>query len=219
MDEKFIEKMEQWDILMNLMGITNYVQENGDLVLGEPLAWLYDEYTSWLARINDPDPMLTAVMRSIEMGVTIDNIEEYYKYRDEKERQALLEAMLQAELNNTRIHELIQQHNFEFFESKQYPKHTNFKFNMPAGFEVKGRAFRVSGYGPWRVWLSWRNKQNKTVKQYKNLYAWFGSDIMPSGFPDHWQNNRLTSDALAYIVAWRCTNNQLKKLGMTYPKQ
>jgi len=211
---EFINKMEQWAIVMALMGQTrDQIEEDenwDDHGLIETIGVLMDIEE----RKRDPGDKIHAALRSLEMDVSVSEIYSYYDHLnkiDQEREKAEREREVQ---DNPALVKLRNKHDFVFItDSKQYPKHCHFKFKIPGGTEVRGRIFRHS-WRELRIWLTWKDKQGKPHKNLTTCYD--GREFTyPGSFPRQWFNDHAkTAKQLAQIIAWKQIHNSKLPTGM-----
>ena len=207
MDSNKLEKMKQWETVITVMGF--------DLDSVMDSAWDSDdefmstlvEYRKLEQRKADQEPVLQAVLRTLEMNIDEDDIEEYHDYIEK------LKAKKQEELDTIAINSspLIQRlhtvHGFEFVDSpRRYRSHLCFKFKTADGTAISGRAFRPT-WDIHRIWTSWKDKTGKSHKQkWEPKYSTYA----PKDFPAPWANSRASTEVLCYMMAYYITTPKVK---------
>ena len=209
---KELERMEQWQTIVGLLG---YGLD--DILCDDDEDGVYQtivDYRRWQQRLENPDNAMVAALRTIEMGITDDdiyNLERHYETinyeEDEARRQQLVDT-------NPALVKLKTVHEFAFVTSKQYPKHKHFEFKMPSGVKVAGRAYQKS-WDNYVIWMQWRNEDNKIEKQQWKVSIW-GTKI-PKTFPESWRTGfRVDIEHLCYATAHFCTNKRMPA-GLVWP--
>lgn len=216
-----IRKMEQWTMVMVLMGFdrerldNDYYEENGGVI--ETLETL--ESIEERKHI-DGDP-IHAAYRTIEMNITSGEITDYHDYLDAlAHEQNTIDAALRIQ-NNPALTKLRVQHEFAIItDSKQYPKHFHFKFKMPSGINVRGRMFRHSWHET-RLWLYWTDNLGKKHQNLTKIDNAGHNISWPAVFPKEWTSNSYSknTDQIARIIAWKQIHNSKLPTGMDRIKQ
>lgn len=214
-----LESMEKWQMVVALMGfniedIYNDYGDDDDYFYG--LLEIEEKRTRQLA---NPSEAMKAVLQTIEMGITSDDIDEYESYLERKRVAKEAAEREQREFTNPLVSALRETYAFEYISSKQYPRHTHFRFKDKAGLEITGRVFRPS-YGRVRLWLHWRDKKNKP-----HSFRWdtgVGTMQVPKDFPYEWREWGYTSDLkrTAQVIAYWVVEKKMPKVsGIVYPKK
>ena len=216
MTEEQLKKLEQWSMVMTLMGF-DLEQQNPDYEEfdNEDQQSLYDTIVNVIKlqrRIKDPDPWMSAALQTIEMGVTDDEIYQYRDHLEKMEEEQLRQELAVAEDTNPEIVRLMNEFRFALIDHKRYPKHTNWQFVMPNGRVVTGRMFKTS-WNQHRIWLSWKDATGKSQRHKSDCAS--RDFAIPAGFPQHWRAwYGHTNDPIqqAKIVTWLMTTKRHKKL-------
>lgn len=219
-EEKF-ELMEQWHTVMGLFNIhidniyNDYDEDETDFYY---VMDTISKIEKWKA---DPSDAVKAVMRSMEMGVSPEDIDEYYNELEMRREEEIRRKREEEIYNNPCIIQLRDSNMFVFLENqKQYPDHTHYQFETNNNVTVTGRIFRYS-YWNFRNWLSWYDENGKLVK-----HKWDLPSIQPpKAFPQEWREWSVTTDRkrMAQVIAYHVINKTLPKgsFGGTfkYPKK
>jgi len=216
MTEEQLKKLEQWSVVMTLMGF-DLEQQNPDYEEydNEDQQSLYDTIVNVIKlqrRIKDPDPWMSAALQTIEMGVTDDEIYEYRDHLEKMEEQQLRHELAVAEATNPEIVKLMNEFKFALVEHKRYNKHTNWQFVMPNGRLVTGRLFKTS-WNQTRIWLSWKDATGKSQRHKSDCIS--RDFAVPNSFPTNWREwYGYTSDPIrqAKIVSWLMATKRHKKI-------
>ena len=223
--EKF-ELMQKWQTLITLMGF------NMEEIFDD---WGYDadeqffELLEVVERVNrlkdEPTKAMTAVLRTVEMGVTSSDINNYSYDLEERAEEARMAELAALESTNPCIMELTNDHNFKWVNSKQYPNHKHYSFTTKDGILVKGRSFS-RGWGNTRNWLSWKDKNGKSVSTSIDFR---GGINVPPEFPKSWNDGWNTTSNLKhtpmiianYVIHKKIPNAWLKGFSpkFQYPKK
>ena len=217
MTEEQIKKLEQWSVVMTLMGFDQEQQDpDYEEYENDNQRSLYEtvgDVIKLQKRMKDPDPWMAAALQTIEMGVNDDEIYEYRDHLAKLEEESLRAEMAAKEAANPEIVRLMTEFNFRLTEHKRYKKHTCWEFNMPNGTVVQGRSFKP-GWNSHRVWLSWTDTKGK-----KQLHKWntkSGDFKIPMAFPQDWREwYGYTNDPVrqAKIVSWWMATKRHKQTG------
>ena len=206
MDHNKLRLMQQWETVIGVMGF--------DLDEIIEKAWNTDEefmdtLVSYLAmekRRVDQEPVLQAVLRTVEMGITETDIEEYYEHIEKIKEAEKAEQDKTTVLTNPCIQNLHNVHGFRFVDPpKRYNGHTCFTFTTRDGTVVHGRCFRPT-WSMHRIWTTWKDRSGKTHKQkWEPEY----STYPPAAFPEPW-HGRATTQVLCYMIAYSMTTPRVK---------
>jgi len=217
MTDEQLKKLEQWSVVMTLMGFdqgqqsTEYEEYDND-----DNHSLYDTICHVIKlqkRMKDPDPWMAAALQTIEMGVNDDEIYEYCEHLEKLEEEALCAEMAAKEAANPEIVRLMTEFNFRLTQHKRYKNHTCWEFNTSNGIVVQGRSFKPS-WNSHRVWLSWTDTKGK-----KQIHKWnpvSGDFKIPMAFPQDWREwYGYTGDPIkqAKIISWLMATKQHKRTG------
>ena len=208
-DEKF-ETMKKWETFVTLMGFSitdmfdDWDEEDDDKFL---------EILGTMERVNrlmaSPTKAMTTALRTIEMGITTRDIDEYAYALEEIAEEEIARAIEEKTVSNPLIAELRDDYGFKWTTSKLYPNHKHYVFLNKDGVQVSGRSFRKS-YSIVRNWLSWRDKDGKLVKHMQDT-----RDIaIPKGFPESWNTwASTTSDVerMPWILAHHIIHKNMPK--------
>jgi hypothetical protein len=222
MDQKQLEKMEQWHIVAKLMGVDAETIYHNDYAEPEDdFLHLLEQHEDHLRRIANPSELFAVVLRTMEMGVSMEEIHDYTSYLDDLEIQKALDERNARIAGNPALRSLIDDYSYEVIESKQYPKHRNFKFKNRAGLEITGRIFNPR-WARARVWLSWRDNKNKLHRQQLQVSMADSCSKYPDSFPEEWINDgwnktTLNPERLSFVIAHKIIHRSMGK-DFTYPK-
>lgn len=219
------DKLEKWTVTMALMGFPHEeIRGDDDYWTDDDMGLLGTLHTlTYLnGRRSGGDSALRAAEMSIEMNVTLDDIEAYFDYLDDlKHTRKVLER--EREISENPIIKKLREENGLFLypigSTKYAPKQQHFSFNMDDGTRVDCRIARV-GYRSCDIYIKWKNRLGKTQTQ-RLMNSKTGLDA-PKEFPSVWQDNSSykTDIRAAHIVAWRLVYNRIPRvLGIVRPKQ
>lgn len=218
MTEEQIKKLEQWSVLMTLMGF-DADQQDPDYEDYDNDGEFFNLYQTvgnvikLQRRMKDPDPLMAAVLQTIEMDVSDNEIYEYHDHLEKVQEEEERAERLAAEVSNPEIVRVMSEFNFVLTQHKRYKKHTCWQFNTANGTVVQGRLFRPS-WNSHRVWLSWTDVKGK--KQIHKWNAVSGNFKIPTAFPQNWREwYGYTTDPIrqAKIVTHLMATKQHKKTG------
>jgi hypothetical protein len=212
-------KLEQWHTTVALMGANiDEIFEWGD---EDNFIELLEAHEEHLSRIKEPNSIMRAVMLTNEMDVSVNEIEKYFEHLSHIRNEELEKEREERIRTTPAIASLVEQHDFRFVTSKQYPKHKHFVFKDKKGLEIRGRAFNHA-WGKVKVWLTWKDSKNKVQRMLYNL-SYNNKDVYyPKGFPSDWTDNgyytySINPDRVAYIIAHRVVERKLEPKSV-YPK-
>ena len=224
MTEEQFELMQKWQTIVTLMGFTmDDIFDNWSMDDDDDFFIVLQKVENVNRLIKTPTSAMTAVMRTVEMGITSNDIEEYQaelQNRAEAEKERI---ELEKVTNNPAIKELAEVYNFKWItDSKQYPKHKHYSFTTADGIEVRGRSF-ITGWQCSRNWLSWKNGDGEKVSKSCDLR---GHAAVPKTFPESWKAWPISSDLniLPWIFAHRVINKTMPNgyfdaVKFKYPKK
>jgi hypothetical protein len=196
MDSSKLQLMQQWQTVMGIMGLD--LEEIMDNAWNDDSQFLdtLEQYLVNERRRAEQDPVYMAVMRTIEMGISDDDIIAYHEHLETIEEKAKAAHDQMLVNTNPAIAKLRTVHGFRITNSKQYPNHVCFSF-VVNGIVVNGRCFRPD-WSYHRVWTTWRDKSNIAHKQ---KWEPKHTTYPPKAFPAPWQA-RATTEILCYMMAY-----------------
>lgn len=223
MDAQKFELMEKWQTYVTLLGFDMHeILDGWETEDDDDFLYLLQ----MMERINrltkEPTEAMTAALRTIEMGVTSHDIDDYSYELEARAEASRHQEELNKVLNNPAIVELKEVYNFKFItDSKQYPTHTHYSFTTENGIDVRGRTFAI-GWFITRNWLSWKGKDGKKVTMSHDLR---GGAAIPKTFPENWLEHGTTNEnsKLPWIFAYHVVKKSMPKgffdaIKFKYPK-
>lgn len=214
-----LELMEKWDTVVSLMGLDQ--ESIYDDYYAQDDVSFYDllrEHELHLERMANPSEMMKMVLRTHEMNITTDDIDDYMTHKDQI-REHLLEEERQRRIStNPAIIELREVYNLKTVEPKRYKNHHHFEFTDPTGIVVSGRMFMLSWHSM-RVWLEW--KPSKGGKRVRFKWDTAYSNIqLPKTFPNEWNDYGYAKnhDQRMHVIAHNVIHRKMPKLAkFKYP--
>ena len=224
MDEKELEKYQQWDTVMTLMGFSrqdmwdNYYTGN-DTDIMETV----EDLIALEKRKNNPsDINYKAAITTIDMGITPKGAIEYFEYMDRLDEIRKEQERNGRILADPVIKKLIDVYKFEFVQSSRFVHCKNFIFQMKDGTIVNGRIAHRSGDN---ITITWKNGKGKTCSEKWKDYQ---INNLPKTFPDEMHSSYKTGGWfyvatdenltwLSYAIAYWLINGGCTEYGWNFP--